>query len=355
MLVQTQRVRNASMAQADLTAEPKVAVLLNANAKRVSDKVIRRVSHVVPEEDLYLSRSLSDVKAIAAKVVAGKYHTVFTGGGDGTFMSFASAIFAEMAKQGVSRPPRFGVLKLGTGNSLANLVGASSLSGDGILDDILRARAGEVPSVRRVDLIDFEGTVAPMLGLGYDGAVLNDYVGVTRAAGPAKPLVAGGVGYFAAIALKTLPHYLMHQKAVQGEVICEGRGMRMNDDGTAGQQYAKGDVMYRGPLRILCAGTVPCYGFNFKMFPFAGKKRGMMQVRVANTNPLSIISRLPAAWNGTFRHPDMHDFLVDQVSLRFEREMPLQVGGDAWGYRQEMKFGVGERPADLLDFTAALN
>ena len=46
------------------------------------------------------------------------------------------------------------------------------------------------------------------------------------------------------------------------------------------------------------------------------------------------------------------DFHCDKVLIRFDREMPLQVGGDAEGYRSEVVFEMAERPLDLLDFRA---
>src|SRR5688500_9859535 len=60
-----------------LEAEPKVAVLLNANARKVTEKIVRSLSHVVPEEDLFLSRSELDARRIAQTVVDRRYHTVF--------------------------------------------------------------------------------------------------------------------------------------------------------------------------------------------------------------------------------------------------------------------------------------
>ncbi len=355
MRVQSTRFGAERYAQPDLAPEPKVAVLLNANAKRVTDKVIHRVSHVIPEEDLYVSRTLDDARIIAEKVVERRYHTVFTGGGDGTFVAFVNAIRAEILAAGGSRMPRFGVLKLGTGNSLATLIGASSLDGDGILDDILRARADEVPSVRRVDMLELDGQLVPFAGLGYDGAVLNNYMELTRQAGPAKDFVAGGLGYFMAVAFKTIPHYLVHPKPVQAEVVCEGRGMRMGADGKPTHTYQAGDVMYRGPVKMLSASTVPHYGYGFRMFPYAGTRRGMMQVRAATVGATAVLSNLPGAWNGTFRPPEIHDFLCDGASVRLERPMPMQVAGDAGGYRDHVKFKVADRSVDLVDFTATLN
>jgi hypothetical protein len=248
-----------------------------------------------------------------------------------------------------------GVLKLGTGNSLANLVGASPLQGDGILDDILRARAGEVPSVRRLDLLSVDGKLAPFAGMGYDAAILNDYVDVTKAAGSAKPLVSGAPGYFMAVTMKTIPYYLMHRKLVQGEVVCEGRAMKMGQDGKVAQIFGKGDVLYRGPLCMISAGTVPCYGFQLKMFPYAGKRRGMMQLRAASVSPSSCVANLPGLWKGTWRAPEIHDFLTDGATVRLERPMPFQISGDAGGWRDQVSFSMAERSVDLVDFTATLN
>jgi hypothetical protein len=355
MLVQSHRVRSATLATADLAAEPKVAVLLNGNAKRVTDKVAHRVSHVVPEEDLYLSHDMDDCRRIAKKVVEKQYHTVFTGGGDGTFMAFVNAIHEEMATQGVNRAPRFGVLKLGTGNALATLVGASPLDGDGILDDILRARANEVPSVRRLELLECEGKLAPFAGLGYDSAILNDYVSLTKAAGPAKNLLSGVPGYFLSVTCKTLPYYLTHTKPIQVEVVCEGRGVKVDSEGKTTQVYQQGDVLYRGPVNTLCAGTVPCYGFQFRMFPFAGQRRGMMHLRASNAPALACATHVTRLWQGKWFHPAINDFLVDAASVRFERPMPLQVGGDAEGKRETLSLRMTDWSVDLVDFTATLN
>jgi len=354
MLVQSSRPRSPALT-AEPLPEPKVAVLLNANAKKVTDKVIHRVSHVVPEEDLFVSRQLSDCERIARQVVDRRYSTVFTGGGDGTFMAFVNAINAELAARRIARPPRFGVLKLGTGNSLANLVGASGLSGDGILDDILRARANEVPSVRRLEMLTCEGRMAPFAGLGYDAALLNDYNALKKVAKVAKPLVETQAGYLMALGLKTIPHYMVNPKPIQAEIVAEGRAMKLGPDGKATQIYASGDVLFRGGLNVIAASTVPCYGFNFKMFPFVGKRRGMFQLRASSVSTLACVANLPSLWKGHWRHPAIHDFMVEGATIRLERPMPLQIGGDAEGERESLSLGLAEKSFDLVDFTAALN
>ena len=95
-------------AQGDLHAVPlsppptdtKVAVLLNANARRVTEKVIRKLRHVVPEADLFISRSELDARRIAQTVIERGYPAVFCGGGDGTFMGFANEILRQVEVRG---------------------------------------------------------------------------------------------------------------------------------------------------------------------------------------------------------------------------------------------------------------
>ena len=74
--------------QAD--TEPRVAVVLNANARHVTASVIRSLSHVVVEEDLFVSRSPMHVRRIARTVLERRYPIVFCGGGDGSFAALAT-------------------------------------------------------------------------------------------------------------------------------------------------------------------------------------------------------------------------------------------------------------------------
>ena len=48
---------------------PRVAVLLNARARKVTPRVLRALSHVVPRSDLFLSRSPMDARRIAHTIL----------------------------------------------------------------------------------------------------------------------------------------------------------------------------------------------------------------------------------------------------------------------------------------------
>src|SRR3954471_2249119 len=105
----------------------RVAVLLNANARSVSDGLKRELENFVPPEDLYYSRCFDDARLIARQVLDKGYRTILTGGGDGTFVGYVNCLFEEAQAQGGSfargalklapvpahalELPRFGVLK----------------------------------------------------------------------------------------------------------------------------------------------------------------------------------------------------------------------------------------------------
>ena len=339
----------------------RVAVLLNANARSVSESLKRELENFVPPEDLYYSRCFEDARGIARQVLDKGYRTVLTGGGDGTFVGYVNCLFEQAQEpRGVTSNaalklapvpayalelPRFGVLKLGTGNAVADYSGASGRR-LGVVEDILRARSGEVSIARPLHLITHEGKRAPFAGLGIDAALLNDYVRVKDRLGP------GAFGYFCSVVGKTLPSYALRRGVANVEVTnLGGRAQQIGPDGRlCGREFARGEVLYRGPCKIAAAGTVPNYGFGFRIFPYALGAPGRFQLRLTAIGVPKILANLRTLWCGGPPPSGIYDFHCDKVRIRFDRDMPLQVGGDAEGYRREVVLEMAERPLDLLDF-----
>ncbi|HSP79976.1 MAG TPA: hypothetical protein VLQ93_15715, partial [Myxococcaceae bacterium] len=255
------------------------------------------------------------------------------------------------------RAPRFGVLRLGTGNGLATYVKAGH-GEEGILQDVMRARAGEVPGHRRMDLLMVDGRRTQFAGLGVDGKLLNDYLWVksTLARGLLRKMMTGPGGYFSAIALKTVPHYLVNPTWVECEVTntSMGEAYRLGPDGKpAGAPIAPGETLFRGRLMMAAAATMPFYGYGFKMFPFAGQRRGMMHLRLGQLTATNVLTHLPKLWAGRWFPEGVHDFYAQEARIRFARPMPFQVGGDAAGYREEVTLAMAPEPVELLDFHGA--
>lgn len=330
-----------------------VAVLLNAHAKQVNSTVRRALSSVVPDEHLYVSRSPDEAGEIAERVVARRYRTVFTGGGDGTFVSWVNRIL-ETAERRSARPPRFGVLALGTGNAVAEMVGAEPRNH---VHDLARYLRGEVNRVRRLDLLTCDGRRTPFAGVGLDAAIMNDYNWIRGqlADTPLRRLGQGAPGYGLAVALRSVPRILAERRPTYCEVVNVGRpAWKLDAHGRRiGRPIGHGELLHAGPCMLAAASTVPYYGLGLRVFPFAESAPGMMQVRIATGIHLhTLLLNLPSIWSGHFTHPGLLDFHAERVSLRFEKPMPLQVGGDAEGWREEVSFGMAANPVEIVDFGA---
>jgi len=343
--------------------EPRVAVVLNANARKVTQKIVHALSHVIPERDLFVSRSEQDGRRAVQTILDRRYHTVFSGGGDGTFALLVNEIQRQMDARGRHsgvKAPKMGVLRLGTGNGMATLLNASLPRGGGILDDVLRARAGEVPGYRRLDLLQVDGRRAQFAGLGIDGRILNDYIWVKQhvAKGFLRRAMTGPGGYLSSIALRTVPHYLTHSTSVECEVF-NGKHSPAHRLGPMGQPVGEpiepGELIYRGRLKMAAAGTIPFYGYEFKMFPFAARRRGMMHLRLGQVSTPAVLANLHKLWKGRWFPDGVLDFHASEVDIRCEHPMPFQIAGDAAGYRNELHLGIAPEQVELVDFTATLH
>ena len=113
--------------------------------------------------------------------------------------------------------------------------------------------------------------------------------------------------------------------------------------------------MFRGELMMAAAGTSPFYGFELKMFPFATKRRGMMNLRLGTIPTLKILANLPGLWNGTWFPEGLHDFHCSDVNITFGRPMPFQISGDAEGYRDNVRLQMAPEAIEVVDFTSAIN
>ncbi|HET8724392.1 MAG TPA: diacylglycerol kinase family protein [Anaeromyxobacteraceae bacterium] len=326
------------------------AVLLNANAKQVSPRVREVLSGLVPAESLFLSRDGDEAHRIADVVMSRGFETVFTGGGDGTFVSWVNHILDRAETR--SRPaPRFGILALGTGNAVAEMVGAGRP-----VDDLRRHLSGEVLPGRRLDLVSVEGRRTPFASAGLDAAVLNDYNWLrTRLGGHAGRLTSGLRGYGLAIALRSAPRQVFQREPVYCEIVNTGTpAWRLDAAGErTGHAIEKGELLYAGPCMLAGCGTVPYYGFRLRAFPFAGRRAGAMSLRVFTRIPVpSLVLHARQIFSGAFQHPGLLDFEASDVEMTFDRPVPFQVGGDAEGMREKIALGIAPRSIELLDYSA---
>lgn len=325
--------------------ENRVAVLLNANAKRVNEKVLRKFEQVIPEQDLYYSETLEQGASHARAIIDQRYSTVMVGGGDGTITSTMNLLL-DAAKEGSTRStrhalPDIGVLRLGTGNGLAYLTGAGNPT-----HDVLRVVAGDRPVAEPLRLMEdpASGWVFPFASLGYDARVLNDYIDVINSTktGFGRTLAKSLPGYFYALGTRTIPGEL-RQKRAQLRLVSLGRASIIDPETKEEIPLAANATLFEGVARAVLMGTSPFYGFGMKVLPYARRRSDRFHVRVSAASITYLLTHLPSLWSGKLDTSDVVDFLVEGVQIESSEPLPLQMAGDARGKTDRLEVRLAER------------
>ncbi len=337
------------------------AVILNQNARRVTERLKRSAETMIPRISLYTTRTKDEAYQYVREIIDNGYRRIISGGGDGTLFHLISAAkrYIEeknaQIKKGLSSYslPQFGVLRLGTGNSLASLLGTRR--GLWPLRDLAN---GEEFGTCSVNLIEAEHRCFTFSGLGWDAAVLNDYLWLKQQLH--LPIVSRFLhsiaGYLVAIFFKTIPSVVARRKTIDVRITNEGDSAYYVRSRGSDTYFEKSSdtVLYEGPCTVTGVGTTPFYGYGLKAFPFAMKLPGFMHLRIVKAGVVELLSHARAIWTGTYRSPNFIDVLAQKVHLSFSEEVPLQIGGDAEGLRREITYTVSNICVELIDFRKPL-
>lgn len=347
------RPRSERPSRTGFAAPDRIAVVVNGNARSVTSEVISTLDQILLGGDLFVSRRLEEGPELARTLLARGYGTVLTGGGDGTFTSIVTDVVREAQKLG--KPiPRFGFLKLGTGNALAWVVGASGSKGRSLAVDIQRLRddAGSRP----VRLIEVEDRIAPFCGVGVDAVVLQDYEIVKKRLlkTPLRRVAPGALSYAVSSITRSIPSYFF-RPVPHCRIVNDGAdAYRVGYKGSiVGPPIPKGQTIYEGPARIAAVSTIPYYGFGLRAFPYAEERPDRMALRVSTINPIPFVKNFRAIWRGEYENPStMFDYLVEAVSFELDPPTPFQIGGDACGERARVQAVLSPTTIRLVDFYA---
>ena len=314
----------------------RVVAIVNGNARRVQASVRAGLERALPGR-VRFTRSLDDARGVIHDEIRRGLDLVVLGGGDGTVV-MGLALVAE-ACRGAGRPePAIGVLRLGSGNAIADAVGAS---GDPA-GDLARLVRGD-GAWRRTPLIDALGVRAPFVGLGVDAQLLEDHraVGqmIDRVPG-ARRLVGGGARYALSVALRSLPRFASGTRAQAVVVNLGAPAIEMARAGPTGRQVATGEVVWRGACTLIAGATIPFFGFGLKMFAFAGARSDRFQLRCGDAGLLEIVRRAPAAFRGEYFSAHVHDFLCERVAIELDTESPIEAGGELLARRRRVELGL---------------
>jgi diacylglycerol kinase family enzyme len=335
------------MAQLD-----RVAVIVNGRARKVTNDIVEVLDQIVESGDLFVSRDMAEAERIADTIVERNYRTVLTGGGDGTFVHMVTLIVKRARKKGQALP-RFGLLKLGTGNALAWVLGGSQNPGKhGVVADLgrLRSEGGS----RSLRLLEVEGTLTPFAGMGVDAICLEHY-GETKAllarSPVTRPLATGPTAYLMSVIGRSMPEFLLRSHP-RVRIVNEGAPvLRMGPADKPVQEIATGQVVYDGPSRLVALSTIPYWGFGARIFPFADERDDRFQLRVCDITSYEVGRNIRAIWRGTYRNHTVHDFLCERISIHYDDPMSLQVGGDVVGRRTVVNASLSQA-IEVVDYYA---
>jgi len=305
----------------------RAAFLFNANAKSVTGRLKKRLSRLIPKEDLYFSNSLIEAEKNVRKILDKGYAYIFSGGGDGTAVSTINFLNEYAGTLPEHQIPRIGLLRLGTGNALARMLGAKKPE-----EDIKAILGGQCLKPLLVSMVETKsGQLTPFAGIGYDGELMNDFESVKDVFfdSPFRKFFSSFLGFSIAGIFKTLPRQatksLPTVRVSSSYPVYRISSVNKRDE----ESYIeKGSVIYEGVAPLICVGTIPSLGYGIKMFPFANKRPGYMHLRISAVPLLVLLSKIyPSIWQGRFRHPKLFDYLVRDVTIESEESLPYQFAG----------------------------
>ena len=243
------------------------------------------------------------------------------------------------ACRGTGRPePAIGVLRLGSGNAIADTVGASD---DPAAD--LAALARGQGRWTKVAMLDVLGVRAPFVGMGVDAQLLEDHEAVGRLVDRVpgvRRVVGGATRYALSVALRSVPRFA---REARPHVIVKNLGapaIVMSRDGATGRQIAAGEVLWSGACTLVAGSTIPFFGFGLKMFAFAGERSNRFHLRCGDAGLLEILRRTPAAFRGEYFSAHVADFLCDRVAIELDREVAIEAGGELLGRRRHAELAL---------------
>lgn len=315
----------------------RAVAVVNGNARRLRGGVRARLERALPG-GVRFTTSLDHARAVIQRDVARGLDLLVLAGGDGTVV-MGLALIAEACRGAGQPEPAIGILRLGSGNALADTVGAS----DDVAGDLARLVRGD-GTWRQAPLVEVLGVRAPFVGVGVDAQLLEDHraVGelIDRVPG-ARRFVGGGARYALSVALRSVPRFVRGNRANAVVTNAGAPAIEMARTGPTGRQLAAGQVLWRGACTLIAGATIPFFGFGLKMFAFGTARRDRFHLRCGDAGLFEIMRNTPAAFRGEYFSDHVRDFLCDRVAIELDSESPIEAGGELLGRRRRVELGLG--------------
>ena len=326
------------------------------NAKKVNKGILKLFYKHVDEMDLYVTHDFKECDQSLDDIFKKKYPLIFCGGGDGTVMRIIEQYYLKVKALKVSgrdhRIPKFGILKLGTGNALAGVLGMPKKAEP--INAVNSAMEGDIV-LKKFNIIESGGRMFYFGGIGLDALVLNDYLEIKNrfSKGILKKFSNTLSGYFTAIFIKSIPKILFRGFKLKVRIINESNYPVFKvsfSKGIEQTEIKKGDIIYQGNADAVIFGTTTDFGYKLRVMPFAFEKPGYFNLKIANTGIFKMLANLKHLWTGKWEDPELYDFLAREIKIEIDGDAPLELGGDPEGYTKELKLKISDFTQEFLSF-----
>lgn len=316
----------------------RAVAIVNDNARRLRARLRGKLERALPGAVVF-TRSLEEARGAIRAEIARGVDLIVLGGGDGTVV-MGLALIGE-ACRGAGRPePAIGVLRLGAGNAIADVVGASADAAD----DLARLARG-AGTWRPIRMLRALGVRAPFFGMGVDAQLLEDRAAVARVVDriPIARRLVGEAPISALSIARSSVQRLAAPSRVHAVISNVGSpAIELKRGGAAGREIAAGEVLWTGACTLVAGSTTPYFGFGLKPFAFAGAREDCFHLRCGDAGLLELLRGAPAAFRGEHFSERIRDFLCDHVQIQLDAEVPVEAGGELLGRRRRLDLALGE-------------
>jgi diacylglycerol kinase family enzyme len=324
----------------------RVVAVVNASARGLTAKLRVRLEQTLPG-NVRFTGSLDEARTTIRAELRRGVDLLVLGGGDGTVV-MGLTLIGEACRAFGKREPVIAVLRMGSGNAIADTVGAS----DDVIDDLGRLARGA--GTRRVlPLLEVLGIRAPFVGMGIDAQLLEDQAAVGRVVDrlPGARFVGGGARYALSVALRSVPRFAIGTRPSAIVTNLGAPAIEMTKSGASGRSLPMGEELWRGQCTLVAGATIPYFGFGLKMFAFAESRTNAFHLRCGDAGLFEIMVNTPAAFRGQYFSDHVTDFLCDRVAIELDRESPIEAGGELLGRRTRVELALGT-PIEILSLPA---
>jgi diacylglycerol kinase family enzyme len=327
----------------------KAVAIVNGNARRLRGRVRDKLERVLPGR-VRFTESLDEARTTIRAEVRRGADMVILGGGDGTIV-MGLTLLGEACRGAGKREPEIGVLRLGSGNAIADTLGA----GDDIVEDLERlARGGGAR--RRVPLIEVCGVRAPFVGMGVDALLLEDHEAIDRVVDRvpiARRILGGASRYALSVALRSVPRFATGSRPNAIVTNLGGNAIEMTKSGPTGREEPAGQELWKGACTLVAGATIPYFGFGLKMFAFASTRDGKFHLRCGDASLFEIMRNTPAAFRGDYFSDHVTDYLCDRVEIALDQETAVEAGGELLGRRNHVELALSA-PVTMIALETSL-